>query len=142
MDGASVEARTMYIPDRRRAVLLWPQIESWIGPVIEDEGLYSPLDILQYHLEQQWFIFVGWNGLTQKVEMAIAARTIKYPLCKVVSFAYVGGKNVRAWVPFYLSVCEGWAKKAGCTKSMGGFRRGWVRLAGYREVGSKMVKDL
>lgn len=132
--------RRMYIPGNREVIALWPQIERLIGPLIEDERLYDPVHILQYHLNNQMFIFVGMYG--GEVEMAIVANVVKYPKMTVCQFPYAAGKNLRKWIPFYFEVCEGFAKTAGCKGASGGFRRGWIKTLGYKDLGVRLAKEL
>lgn len=134
--------RSMFIPDNRNVVLLWPQIEKWIGPLIEEEGLYDPIDILMCHLRNERFIFVGWNDSEKSVDFVIVAQPLTFPKKKVCVFQYVAGKDLRAWTPFYLNVCEDFAKKAGCKLGRGAGRPGWERLVGYKRMGVLSIKEL
>ena len=138
-----VDKRSMFVPGNEQVVEIWPKIKPWIEQTIREEGNYLPSDILKFHLAQQMFIFIGWNDTTEEVEMVIVAQTIQYPRQKVCSFPYVGGKNLSLWVPFYQEICEqGFARKAGCTRIVGGFREGWIKVLGYKKVGVWLMHDL
>ena len=139
MDG-ELPSTLLFMPNKRNVLILWPQIEKWLAPLLKDEGCYAPEDILLYHLEGKMQIWAGCEG--PKVEIVIVSQILEYPLGKVCSFPYAAGENLVKWVPHYLRECEGFARASGCIRSKGGFRKGWVRVLGYREVGCLLVKEL
>lgn len=143
LDGSNVEQKTIVVAlDKTNVVLLWPQIEPLIKPLVESEGNYIPEDILAFHLRDEMLIFIAWNDIAKSVVAVMVTQIMKYPRRKICYVPYIAGENMSAWADDFTRIVEDYARKCGCNRMGGGFRKGWVRVAGYKDVGCILVKDL
>lgn len=125
-----------------QAITLWPQIETLLSPVILDEGLYLPVDILIAHLRNEMLIWVSWDGELNRVEAAMVTQIHVFPRKRVCGVPYIAGGGLKNWAKKFEEASEHYARSLGCTRMGGGFRKGWVRIGGYTEVGCMLKKDL
>lgn len=143
LDGSNVEHKSIIVAlDKKNVVLLWPQIEALLKPLVESEGYYIAEDILAFHLRDEMLIFVSWVDHLKQIEAVAVTQIITYPRMKACFVPYIAGKNLNAWKEYLQNTLENYARSNGCKRMGGGFRRGWVKIAGYKEVGCILVKDL
>lgn len=66
----------------------------------------------------------------------------KYPKAIVCNVPWIGGSRMSQWLPQLQETIEEWAKKSGATYLAGAGRRGWVKAAGMKEVGTILIKEI
>lgn len=143
LDGSQAEAKTIIAAlDKTNVVLLWPQIEKLLAPLLETEGNYVPADILAYHLRDEMLIFIAWGEPAKEVEAIMVTQTITYPRRKICAVPYIAGKNMDVWKDDFIRLVEDYARRCGCNRMSNMGRLGWVRVAGYKDVGHLLMKDL
>jgi hypothetical protein len=123
------------------AAPVWPQIETHIANALRSfDGCYHPTDILADLLrgERHLWLAIDETGIAA----AVVCNVVTYPRRKAYNVMLVGGRDLRAWLKPMCEAIEGYAKSIGCRHMEGGFRRGWAKAAGYREVGVTLMKDL
>lgn len=130
-------------PDQ--AISLWPQIESHLNPGLEEDGLYLPIDVLAAHLKNEMQIWVAWDeekAAHEAVDAAMVTQIYTFPRKKICAMRYVRGRNLKAWAKLFIAKSEEFARSQGCQEMGGGHRRGWIRMAGYKETGPMLKKVL
>lgn len=73
---------------------------------------------------------------------AVAAWIINHPLRKSYSIPFIGGRELRSWVRPMRATLEAYARAHGCDLMEGGARRGWARIAGFKEAGVWLIREL
>lgn len=122
-------------------VHVWPHVEGYIVKALRSfEGCYEPLDILIALLKGERHL---WVALDDKgVAAAVVCNRVQYPRCLAYNVMLVGGRDMRTWLKPMSDAIEDYARGIGCKHMEGGFRRGWAKAAGYREVGVTLMKGL
>ncbi len=87
-------------------------------------------------------VWIAADIEAQKIEAAMVTQIHTYPRMKVCSVEYVRGTNMKNWAKSFAEVSEAFARSQGCKRMCGGHRRGWVKIAGYTEVGPMLFKNL
>jgi len=105
------------------------------------EGLYEPVDILAHHIKNEMHIWAAVDRETRAIEMVVVAQIQRYPRKAVLGCPYVGGRRLReCGRPFFDELIR-FAKNSGCSRIAGGYRRGWIKVFGFREM-PMLWKDL
>jgi hypothetical protein len=123
------------------AVQLWPQVEKALsGTLALVKDTHLPTDVLAAILTGGMQLFVALDGLT--VKGACVGHFMQYPRIKAYVTFLVGGEEMRSWINDMAAATEQFARSQGCTRMDAGGRKGWVRAAGYEEVGTMLRKGL
>jgi hypothetical protein len=123
------------------AVPVWPQIETHIANALRSfDGCYHPIDILADLLEKRRHLWLA--GDDKGIAAAVVCNVVTYPRCRAYNVMLVGGRDMRSWLKPMCDALEEYARSIGCRHMEGGFRRGWAKAAGYREVGVTLLKEL
>jgi hypothetical protein len=125
-------------PDQ--AAHFWPTIGPLLAPLIDDEGLYRPTDILVQCIRGHALAWVAVRN--HDIIAAMITRIEAYPRKQVVVVPYIAGTGMRSWAALFLRELEAYAMAKGCTRLAGGMRRGWARVADFKEMGVVLWKDL
>lgn len=120
---------------------LWPRIDELLKPV-EEEGYYRTAHILAEAFQGNMQIWIAWDPERKYVDAVMVTQIYVYPLMKVCAVRWVRGESMKRWAKKFVEESEKFAKAMGCRRMGGGHRRGWKRIAGYREVGPLLVKDI
>ena len=128
-----------------QAARVWPNIERYIALALKRGGLeraYLPTDILAHLLREPliWRLWIVADG--EQIQAAIVTRIIQYDRCHTCLVFLVGGKDMKAWLQMTSDEIEKYARSLGCLGMEGGARKGWIRAAGYRQLGVTLFKDL
>lgn len=121
------------------AIKLWPQIEPLLKPLLAIEGHYLHSDVLAAHIGGAMTV---WVSATDAVEAVMVTQLLTYPRKRICHVPWIAGKNLHSWAREFIDKVEQYARATGCQRMTGAYRRGWVRVAGYRDAGSLLYKDL
>lgn len=103
------------------------------------EGCFEPVDILAAILSSKMQLWISWNG---SVEAAMVTELINYPRRRSCRVFLIGGRNLKSWSAAFQREIEAFARSHGCSFMEGGSRSGWVRVAGYKNIGCMLMKEL
>lgn len=106
------------------------------GPPLWDEW-----DIKKAILQGQWYLWVAIDAEREFIA-AVVTRIADYPRARLYDVPYIGGRDMRRWLAPMMNAIEAHARQSGAIAMQGFGRRGWCRVAGYREAYSVFVKDL
>lgn len=122
---------------------IWPIVEPLIAPSLKyANGCFLPVDLRDACIETRMQLWVVVDDETREIIAAVVTRISVYPRRKSLSVPFVGGRRMREWLPLLTETLEGFARENGCTFMEGGARNGWVRAAGYRNIGAMLIKEL
>lgn len=141
-DSGEVRQYLVGIITPNQAHQLWPQIEPLLAPLLAQEGLYIPLDIMACCIRGEMMIWVAWDGMSPEIDAAMVTQIVRFPRRSVCAILYIAGRNLRRWARQFEEETEKYARAQGCQQMGGGFRKGWARVAGYRVTGVTLRKDL
>jgi hypothetical protein len=125
-----------------QAVALWPQIEKLLAPILAEEGCFLPIDVLSQHIRGEMLIWVAWDTKSPEIDAVMVTQILRFPRKIICGIPYICGKNMKAWEDRFIAESERHAKAAGASQMSGGFREGWVKVAGYKKVGCMLRKNL
>jgi hypothetical protein len=117
--------------------------ESWfaIAPLLlkatRRTGCYEPIDLLKGAMAGRYGIWLcETNG---KIDAAIVTEVVNYPRKRILEMMFVGGSNMRAWLPEAVCVFDRHARQCGCSHICSLGRAGWARAWGGRATGDAIV---
>lgn len=126
-----------------------PYVWAEAAPLIEkalhreNSGRYAADDVLKEILAGNARLWIAWNPGDKAIDAAIVTKIVAYPRQRDLWIWLVGGRNLRGWVKEGREMVEAYARAEGCTMSVGGMRRGWLRVSdGYKETGVILEKRL
>lgn len=82
-----------------------------------------------------------WAYKPDRVRAALVTKIESNSTGKWCLLLAAGGEDAKEWLPYAESL-EDWARSNGCDEMRIYGRRGWARLAGYREDWTRMSKRL
>lgn len=122
---------------------MWSSIEPLFKRVTDEtNGCYAPADVLLEILKGDQSLWVSWDEERQSIDAVMTMAIVNYPRRKTCKVIYISGSNMRAWRKEFMEISERYARDMGATAMEGGFRRGWAKVAGYRETGVSLFKEL
>lgn len=126
------------------AIELWPQLAPMFARVTKHtRGCYEPVDILKEVIAGQQVLWVAWDGNPERrIDAVMTTSIITYPRRKTCRVLFIAGDKLASWKDDFIMLIERYAADQGATAMEGCFRRGWARVAGYREHGVALWKDL
>jgi hypothetical protein len=122
---------------------VWPEVEPLIKKPLDRtaHGCYLPCDIFAGLVRGELLLWVSRTD-AGTIEAAVVTEIRNYPRKRACNVFLVGGANLRGWFGEMNAKIEEYAAKSGCHQMEGGARRGWARVAGYREIGVTLMKEL
>ena len=105
-------------------------------------GCYESVDLLVECLTGRAKLWISWNEEEKAIEAAMITRLVQYPRRKTCSVPFIGGRNLRGWKDKFIETVEAYARANKCSAMEGGARAGWSRVAGYRNIGCVLMKEL
>lgn len=141
-DAGSLPSYALGIINQDQAIKLWPQIEHLIGPLLAQEGLYHPVDILAFHIRGEMLIWVAWDMVSPQIDAVMVTQIVRFPRKTICAVPYIAGRNMRRWARKLQEETEKYARAQGCAQMGGGYRKGWARVAGYEVTGVTLRKNL
>lgn len=129
------------IPDHSSLIQIWPSLQGFVDKALEHtHGTHLHTDILAGVLSGQ-FVFWTVRGETQ-YHAIIVTQILQYPRLRALNVFLVGGDVLMNWFCEVQEAIETYAQRNSCFRVQALGRRGWLKLNGYQEVGSSMIKDL
>ena len=122
---------------------IWPQVEPLIAPSLKwANGCFLPVDLRDACMDTRMQLWIVLDAASREIIAAVVTRISVYPRRKALSVPFGGGRRMREWLPLLNETIEGFARHMGCSFMEGGARTGWVRAAGYRNIGAMLIKEL
>jgi len=85
-------------------------------------------------------LWVDWED--ERVASIVITKVTQYPRKRALTAFLASGKGLPRTVGEYVRRTEAYARSRGCDFMEAFGRNGWVRAAGYRQVGHYMTKEL
>lgn len=126
------------------AALRWPEIEPLLRLATgRSDGAIEPIDLLVMAARGKVSLWLACDE-TGAVLAVVVVQITQMPRLRVCDVPFIGGRRgaLRTWLGPMAAALEAHARAYGCRRMTGGLRRGWARAAGYREVGTQLMKDL
>jgi len=112
---------------REHIPMEWPRVEPLLKKATETrDGQYHPFDIFDKLVDgdlQLWGIFSDEKELIA----VLTTRVCQYRNSRALSIDWVGGSQMKAWLPQVLETLKSFAIHNGCSSLEGRGRSGWVR---------------
>ncbi len=115
----------------------WARCKHWIAAALEYSRGTHTIEDIEAGIAAGQYTFWPGRGC------AVITEFIEYPQLKALNFFLFGGdlQDLKEMEPHIVA----WAKAQGCTRFMGGGRKGFERVfasAGYEPAWFVLVKDL
>lgn len=121
----------------------WPLVEPLIAPSLKyANGCFLPVDLRDACGRAEMQLWVVVDDEKREIIAACVTRISVYPRRKALSVAFIGGRRMKDWRSMLSETIEDFARHVGCSFMEGGARPGWVRAAGYKDIGVMLAKDL
>lgn len=105
----------------------WPRVEPLLKRATDTrDGQYHPFDIFDKLIDgelQLWGIFDDERELLA----TFTTRVCQYRNSRALSMDWVGGSQMKTWLPEVMERLKDFARSHGCTSLEGRGRSGWVR---------------
>lgn len=136
------ESVHIYKCTRESVPSIWPIVSNWLEkslvaapPWWRIEDLYEKTISGDYIL---WLITKN-----DQPEGVALTHLEQYPAALVCNLPWIGGKNMRHWLPDLQKTIEKWSFEAGAKYVVGGGRHGWTKVwKGSKEFGALLIKEL
>lgn len=120
---------------------VWPIISGWIESCLKVAPPWWTLESIRRRCESGEYVI--WLVLLDNKPCAVALSQLEqFDTALICNVPWIGGRGMRHWLPFLQEIIESWAKDAGATHLSGAGRRGWSRMAGMKEIGTILAKEL
>lgn len=105
----------------------WPRVEPLLRLATDTrDGQYDPSDIFDKLLSGELLLWGIFDDETQIVA-ALTTRICQYRNSRALSIDWVGGSQMKTWLPEVMEMLKRFAKDHGCQSLEGRGRSGWVR---------------
>jgi len=105
----------------------WPRVEPLLKKATDTrDGQYHPFDIFDKLVDgelQLWGIFSDEKELIA----VLTTRVCQYRNSRALSIDWLGGSQMKTWLPQVIETLKNFAKHNGCSSLEGRGRSGWVR---------------
>lgn len=120
---------------------LWPIVEDWFVRALDVAPPYWKIGHLQdMALSGDYVLWLA--TINEKPCGAALAEFIRHYGTLVCNVPWIGGKGMKTWFPALQNLVEKWARDAHAEYIGGAGRRGWIRAAGMKEIGTILIKEL
>lgn len=135
--GAPSQAVEIRLPPVEEIARDWPVIEALLRKSTVITGCYEPIDLLRMAMAGQvgiWTCVVGGE-----IQAAVATEVKQYPRKRILEILFVGGSNMKAWLPALVEEMDRHATAMGCSHCATLGRKGWARSWGGKLTGSCVI---
>lgn len=127
--------------------MYWPIMSKLLAPAVRrSRGRFTLDGLLQMVTDNGWDSWLMGSDDHPGADAAAVAGIVDYPGARAYSVFFLGGREMRDWLPSFLGAIEARAKELGCSAIETGGRRGWKRLLsryGYLDTGEvRMEKEV
>jgi hypothetical protein len=126
---------------RERIGDVWPKVLPLIEiGLAEGWGAFGPEDVrraLDDGRNQLWAA-VAPDGITGVLVTAVE----QYPRRAVLAIVLVAGRDMDELLGTVMVTLDAFARANNCSAVLAHGRRGWVRAAGFKEIGAVMLREL
>jgi hypothetical protein len=122
---------------RTDAALVWPECWRWLEPALTRfPGSPESPELFMSVRRGERQLWIAWDEARNVIAAAVITEIVRYQgssalICRV---PWVGGRDMRKWLPEALAMLKAWAIDMGCRFMEGSGRRGWKRF-GFVERG-------
>jgi hypothetical protein len=107
-----------------------PRIWDEVAPIMEESiatsrGNFLPQDVFAQIMENYYMLWVV--TIDGEIVAGITTRVMAYPNSKSLSLDWIGGRQMRKWLPLVHNLMLDHAKANGCTQMEGYGRKAWGR---------------
>lgn len=120
---------------------VWPTVEPWLAKTLSEAPPWWRIEDLHQRCKKGDLML--WVACVDGKPLGVILSGLdKYHAATVCGVPWIGGNKMMLWIGAAQKIIEQWAKEAGATFLCGGGREGWARVAGMKQCGITLIKEL